>query len=189
VFRGATVSRYEVDSLRTIENVVRRGRVRRIGTDRITMDGGEIATDPGQVHVDCTAAGVRPTVECPVFDTRRITMQYVTIGFASWSGAVLGTVEALRDDDAEKNRLCPPVVFTGNTADMLRVAHSGMQGLMARGAEPDLAAWNEASRLNPGRGAADHLDDPRVPAAFASLGANIGAALRNLDHRVVHAAR
>jgi hypothetical protein len=56
-----------------------------------------------------------------------------------------------------------------------------MTGLMARGAEPDIATLAEQSRLNPAGGAADHLDDPRVPAAFASLGANIGAAMQNLE--------
>jgi hypothetical protein len=59
-----------------------------------------------------------------------------------------------------------------------------MTGLTMRSAEPDLAAWNEASRLNPGRGAADHMDDPRVPAAFASLGANMGPAMENLERLV-----
>jgi hypothetical protein len=64
---------------------------------------------------------------------------------------------------------------------MLLVAHTGMQGLLARGADPDLAAWNEACRLNPSRGATDHLDDPRVAAAFAAMGTHIGAAMKNLE--------
>ena len=59
-----------------------------------------------------------------------------------------------------------------------------MVGILAAcGAEPDLAAWAERSRLNPSKGASDHLDDPRVPAAFESLGANIGAAMTNLEGR------
>jgi hypothetical protein len=55
-----------------------------------------------------------------------------------------------------------------------------MRGLMARGAEPDLGAWTEACRLNPARGAAGHVDDPRMAAAFTSLVTHTEPALRNL---------
>ena len=183
VFRGATVSRAELEALRQIENVIRQGKVLRIGTEHVVLEQGAIATE-GHVFVDCTAAGVRPTVPRPVFEPGRITLQYVTIGIAPWSAAIIGTIEASRDDDAEKNRLCPPVVFTGDTADLPRIAYAGMNGLTARALEPDLAAWDEACRLNPARGAANHADDPRVPAAFASIGENFGAAMANLDRLV-----
>ena len=184
-FRGAILSRAELDRLRQIERVVRLGRVRRIGADRVTLEHGEIASDPGQVYVDCTAAGLRPVSARPIFEPNRITMQVVTPGIVPWSAATIGVIEALRDDDAEKNRLCPTSGFTGEVSDALRFAGVGLKGLMARGGEPDLAAWNEACRLNPGRGAADHLDDPRVSEAFASLGASIGPAMSNLERRFV----
>ena len=98
-----------------------------------------------------------------------------------WGAATIGVVEAATDNDAEKNRLCPPLVFTGDVADMPYMAYAGMTGLTARSSDPALNAWTEASRLNPARGAAGHLDDPRVPTAFESLGANIGAAMTNLE--------
>jgi hypothetical protein len=79
VFRGATVSQLELDSLRQIDNVVRLGRVRRIGTQRIAFDNADLPSDPRHVYVDCTAAGVRPVESRPVFRDDRITMQYVTI--------------------------------------------------------------------------------------------------------------
>jgi hypothetical protein len=130
--------------------------------------------------VDCTAAGVPAAPARPLFEPGRITMQYVTMGFASWSGATVGTVEALRDDDAEKNRLCPPAVPPNDMASVLGYLHGGMSGLVARAAEADLAAWNDECRLNLGRGATDHMDDPRVPESLGSLVSNIGPALENL---------
>ncbi len=182
-FRGATVSMTELGSLRTIERVIRSGKVLRITTSSIVTEGGSIASEPGEIYIDCTAAGVRPTIARPLFTSDGITLQYVTIGMVPWSAATVGFVEASSDDDVYKNRLCNPVVFTGASADLLELAYAGMTGLLARGAEPELAAWNEQSRLNSGRGASDHLDDPRIPAAFASLGANIGAAMTNLKSR------
>jgi len=180
-FRGATISTRELESLRTIERIVRQGKVLHIGTHRIVTDQGDIATNPNQVYVDCTAAGVRPTIARPIFETDRITLQYVTIGIVPWGAATVGVVEARSDDDAEKNRLCPPLVFTGDAADIPRLVHPGLTGLLARSADPDLSAWTETSRLNPASGAADHFDDPRVPAALASLAANIGTAMTNLE--------
>ena len=181
VFRGATISLLELDALRRIENVVRSGRIRRIGTQSIVFDDSVLPTEGQQVYVDCTAEGVRPVAPRPVFDDDRITAQYVTIGIAPWSAATIASVEAMGQSDNHKNELCPPVAFTGEATSLLPIARAGIAGLLARAAVPELAAWNEGCRLNPARGAAEHLDDPRVQSAFASLGANIGPAMQNLD--------
>jgi putative NAD(P)-binding protein len=179
VFRGATISAGEIESLRRIERVVRR-RVRQIGRHRVVTDQDDLVTDERRVYVDCTAAGVRPTVARPIFESDRVTLQYVTIGVVPWSAATVGVIEARPDDDSAKNALCPVVRFTGDAADLLPIAYAGMTGLLARSSDAELNAWTEASRLNPARGAADHLDDPNVLAAFTSIGENIGAAMANL---------
>ena len=181
VFRGPILSRAELEKLQQIERVVRLGRVRRIGADRVTLEQGEVASDPDQVYVDCSAAGLRPVVPRPIFERDRITVQVVTPGIIPWSAATIGAVEAMRDDDVAKNSLCPTDGFTGEVTDALRFASVSLRGLMARGGEPDVAAWNDACRLNPSRGAADHLDDPRVAEAFTLLGASMAPAMENLD--------
>ena len=180
MYRGATISKREVDSLRSIQNVVRKGRVRRLQAGRIVFDGGEEPAAPGEVYVDCTAAGVPAAAPRPVFEPGKITLQYVTIGITPWSAATVAAVEAHREDDEVKNRLCPPVVFTGDVKDLPAHAYAGMSGLAARFREADLMAWNENCRLYPARGAMQRLDDPRVVAAVTSLMTNTGRALRNL---------
>jgi NAD(P)-binding Rossmann-like domain len=182
-YRGPIVSDRELAGLRKIERVVRKGRVQGIEPARIALDQGEISTQPDVVHVDCTAAGVRPAPARPVFANDRISLQYVTIVGAPWSAATVGVVEASREDDAEKNRLCPPTTFTGKASDLLEFSYAGMTGLYARTAEPDLAAWAEGCRLNPARGAMERADEPRITAAITSLMSNFGAALRNLARR------
>ena len=107
-FRGATVSPREVDALRTIEHVVRARRVQRIGRTRITTDAGDVPGAPREIYVDCTAAGVRPTVPRPVFEPGRVTIQYVAVGFLPWCAATIGFVESAVVHDEDKNRLCPP---------------------------------------------------------------------------------
>ena len=180
MFRGATISTHEIEGLRSIEQVVRNGKIRRIGTDRITFADSEIPADPRDLYVDCTAAGVPPSVPRPVFEPNKITLQYVTIGIVPWSAATIGAVEASKNDDVEKNRLCPPLTFSGKIADLPQLSHAGMTGLLRRAGDPEIAAWNARCRLDPARSAVDHSDDPRVAEALAAIGANLASALENL---------
>ncbi|HYL07379.1 MAG TPA: NAD(P)-binding protein [Candidatus Udaeobacter sp.] len=183
LFRGATISLGELESLRTIRRVVRKGKVRRLDADRVWLDGGEERAAPDELFIDCTAAGVRAVEPRPLFEAGRVTLEYVTVGFVPWSAATVAAVEAGRSDADEKNRLCPPVVFSGGIGDVLRLAYAATSGLVARTREPDLTAWNAGCRLNPNRGAEKHLDDTRVADAFASMMTNTGRALRNLKQR------
>jgi hypothetical protein len=184
-WRGATISTSEIEALRTIERVVREnGYIRRIGSQSVQLDAGEIPSSPGEVYVDCTAPGLRQTVPLPVFDGDRIVLQYVTIGIVPWSMATIGAVEASRKDDAEKNRLCPPLTFNAAASEMLQTAYTGMIGIMARGAEPDIGAWTERCRLNPAAGVMSRLDDSDVASALGVMGEHIDAAMQNLTARV-----
>ena len=187
LFRGATISLGELKSLQTIQRVVRKGKVRRLDPDRIWLDEGEEPAAPDELFIDCTASGVRAVAARPVFEPGRVTLLYVTIGFVPWSAATVAAVEAGRNDDAVKNKLCQPVIFSGSIADVLSLAYPAMSGLVARLQEPDLLAWNEGCRLNPARGALDHLDDARVGDALASMMTNTGRALRNLKQRLTAA--
>ena len=90
-FRGATISAHEIGALRSIENVVRAGKVLGIGARGVGLQEADIPTDGDQLHVDCTAAGVRATVPRSVFEPGRITIQYVTIGIVPW-----GSVQMIR---------------------------------------------------------------------------------------------
>jgi hypothetical protein len=187
LFRGATMSLGELESLRTIRRVVRKGKVRRLDPDRIWLDGGEERAAPDELFIDCTAAGVRAVTSRPVFEPGRVTLLYVTIGLVPWSAATVAAVEAGRDDADVKNKLCRPVVFSGSIADVFGLAYPAISGLVARLQEPDLLAWNESCRLNPARGASNHLDDARVADALASVMTNTGRALRHLKQRVTGA--
>ena len=182
-YRGPIISDRELEGLRTIERVVRQGRVRSLADGRIELDQGEVATRPGTVHVDCTAAGVPAAPPRPIFAPDRITLQYVTVTGAPFSAATVAVVEATREDDAEKNRLCPPITFSGRAADLLGFAHAGMSGLFARTAESDLAAWTEGCRLNPAAGAAARMGEPQVAAAFTRLVSSFGPAMQNRGRR------
>jgi len=180
-FRGATVSLREIDAVRTIEHVVRARRVRSIGRTTVATDAGDIQGGPHEVYVDCTAAGVPAAAPRPVFEPGRITIQYVGVGFLPWCAATIGFVESAGLDDEERNRLCPPVVFTGDAAGLARLAHPAMQGQVARARHETVGPWSMASRLNPARAALDHVDDADVAESLAFVIEHTREALQNLE--------
>ena len=91
------------------------------------LDEGEVPTDRGTVHVDCTAYGLRATPPRPIFDDGRITPQSLMGGFTTFNAALIGFVEAARDTDTDKNRLCPPTAYPSKSIDWITVFERGFR--------------------------------------------------------------
>jgi hypothetical protein len=181
MYRCATVTTGELDRLCNVENVVRLGRVLHVGSDCVILEDGSIPTNHGQVHVDCSAAGLHTAPARPIFEPGRITLQQVRTCQPCFNAALVAFVEASRDDDAEKNRLCPPNPYPDAAIDWIpgtRIAQ-GAQGMWL--GEGDLAAWMERSRLNAARGVGEHMAEPGMQAALTRWAANLEPALANLE--------
>lgn len=183
-FRGATISRPEVEGLRSIENVVRAGRVQRLRADGMELADGYIPAPVDQIYVDCTATGQRTIEPRPVFEPGHITLQNVTPGFACWSAAILAVVEALNDDDAVKEHLSLPVVYTGNVNDLLSFTSAQLTSAARRSEVPDIKEWSGLTRLNPARGLRERMTDPRVAEAHNEAKRWMEPAMRNIAKRV-----
>jgi hypothetical protein len=181
MFRGPIMSPAERTSLEQIESVVRLGHVRRLCSDRIVLERGEVPTDPGEVYVDCTAYGFRSAPARPIFERGRITIQSLIGGFTTFYAALVAFVEATRDDDGEKNRLCPPVPPINDVLDWIVVYRAVLRTSAMHAAEPDLAAWLERSRLNLTRGIPGRAADPRLRSALVRWQAHAEPALRNAE--------
>ena len=108
MYRAAILSDIELEQLRSIENVVRAGRVRRIQTDRIVLDGGEVPTSGNRLYVDCTADGLPKLSPRPIFEPDRVTIQQMRETSPTFNAALIGYLEATRDDVDEQNALAPP---------------------------------------------------------------------------------
>lgn len=180
MYRCATVSVSELECLRLIENVVRHGRVMHIGADRIVMQEGSIPTDRTQIHIDCSAAGLTVAPPRPIFEPGRITLQPIRACQPTFNAALIAFVDAARNDDAEKNRLCPPNPYPSSALDWISSTYTSQRAEARWLREPDIAAWMERSRLNASRGVGEHMSDPHVQSAFSRLLANSKAAMDNL---------
>jgi hypothetical protein len=160
--RGAIVSEAELALLRQIGDVVRRGHVRRIERDRIIFDDCLVPTSPGTLHVHCAAVGLARPALRPVFAADRVTVQPLFWSFACYPAALLGVIEATIADNAEKNRVCPPILYWDAPRDYLSSYLARMTHDRACAAHPAVVAWAKGTRLNPMSGLGAHFDHPLV---------------------------
>jgi hypothetical protein len=180
MYRGTMLSARELDLVRGIGDVVRLGRVRRIEADRIVLERGEVETGPDVLHVDCTALGLRDAPAMPIFQPDRIVLQQVRQNSPCFNAALLGFMEAHRDDDADKNRLCPPNPYAGSVEDWPRLMGLTFETEFRWGSEPDLSAWVAGSRLNLLGALPDHVAEPAVQTAVKRYVTHVGPAIERL---------
>ena len=75
---------------------------------------------------------------------------------------MLGVVEATVMSDAERNGLCPPIMYWDTCAEYLSAFLANLDNQVSRATQPVVANWAKATRLNALAGIAQHRDDPRV---------------------------
>jgi hypothetical protein len=180
VFRGPTLSDPEIEALRSIDNVVRLGRVLHVGTSAVKFQQGELPSDPGHVYVDCTASALREVPIRPVFEPGRITVQMVTLGNAPFSAATIGAVEALVEGDEARNAMCASIGSFGPLAEVAAGALRFLNTMPHRLGNPDVNAWLDQSRLNGANVPAELKDDPEVRAGLSTMFEHLGGAMENL---------
>jgi NAD(P)-binding Rossmann-like domain len=180
MYRGTMLSAGELAGLRQIEDVVRLGRVRRIEADRIVLEQGETETGTEVLHVDCTALGLNNALGTPIFQPDRIVLQQVRLLSPCFNAALVAFLEAHRDDDADKNHLCPPNPYPSGLGDWAR--QMGCTWIAAERwlAEPDLLEWVAQSRLDLLRALPDHASEPSVQSAVERYLTHLGAAMERL---------
>ena len=139
---------------------------------------GEVAIARDAVVVHCAARGLRYPPMVPVWGPDAITLQTIRNTYACFGPALAGYVEATMDDDAEKNRMCPPVPFSNTTSDWARQQVLGARASFT--SHPRVEEWADTVSLNPARIPPDLAGSPAVTAAEQRLGQVMGPGLANL---------
>jgi hypothetical protein len=170
-----TLATWELDLVRTIDDVVRRGHLRAVAPGRLVFADGDVRIPADTLVVHCAAEGLKYPGLRPIWTPEAITPQPVRVGFPCYGAALVGYVEATRDDDAEKNRVCRPSPYSNTPADWAAMQTIGGDASLAMSKETDLRAWSNATALNPARIPPDRVDDPAVLAATTRLKEHIGA--------------
>lgn len=178
--RAPTLGTWELELLRTIEHVVRLGHVRTVHRGRLELEQGDVTIADDAVVVHCAADGLKLPGRVPIWQPDAITLQGVRAGFPCFGAAVSGYVEATRDDDAEKNRLCPPSSFGNTLVDWAVMNVTGFRATAAFGAEPDIKDWANRVALNPARIPPGTEPSAALDDALARLAAQTGPGVARL---------
>jgi hypothetical protein len=175
-----TLAKWELDQLRSIENVVRLGHVKHVTRQEIVLDHGSLPRPPGSVVVHCAASGLQYPPLVPIWSPDKIRLFTIRAGSPCFNAALAGYVEATRDDDRDRNRVCPPNTLSDTPASWATMQLRGAIATRAYGAEPDIAAWANGCALNPAKVEPSQRDDPAVQAASARLADHVEAGLSRL---------
>ncbi len=178
--KSPTLAVWELDLLRTVERVVRLGHIRRVTGREIVLDGGTVPLEAGSLVVHCAASGLRYPPLVPVWEPDRIRLQTIRAGFPCLNAALAGYVEATRDDDRERNRLCPPSTLPNRPGDWAWMQVRSARTNRLQGAEPDIVEWANGCALNPARIDPSRRDDPAVDAARTRMADAVAAGLDRL---------
>jgi hypothetical protein len=182
MFHLATISIGELEALRRIDRVIRKGHVLAVDADGLDLEQGRETLPPGTLCIDCTASAVEPRPIQTVFQGDRIVLQIVRLPLPTFSAALIARVEAGYEDDATKNRLCAPVPFPWRPEDYPRALLVNMSNQFQWGQDKALRTWIRESRLD-GFGKLIASIDPQDSARQAILArfkANAAGAMGNL---------
>jgi hypothetical protein len=97
--KAPTLAMWELEQLRSLENVVRRGHIEAVDRGKLTFAGGSVAVAEDALVVHCAADGLKYPPLVPVWRPEAITLQPIRTGFPCFGAALVGYVEATRRDD------------------------------------------------------------------------------------------
>ncbi|TFC87779.1 NAD(P)-binding protein [Cryobacterium sp. TMT4-31] len=146
-----TLASWELDLLRSISNVVRRGHIESVDRGKLTFADGAMRVADDALVVHAAADGLKYPPLVPVWRQEDITLQPIRTGFPCFGAALIGYVEATRTDDAEKNRLCPPSNYGNSMSQWAKATVLGTRAAINFTAQPDIKAWSDGVALNPAR--------------------------------------
>ncbi|MDX6233341.1 MAG: hypothetical protein QOH68_2356 [Nocardioidaceae bacterium] len=178
--KAPTLGTWELDRLRTIHNVVRLGHIETARRGRIDFAQGSVDIAHDAIVVNCAADGLKMLPRVPIWQPTAITPQPIRAGFPCFGAALAGYVEATREDDDEKNRLCPPSSFGNTLADWATMNVLGLRNSASFNSEPDIRAWTDRVALNPARSPPEHAGSAELDDAVSRLQTHVEPGLATL---------
>ena len=175
-----TLAMWELEQLRSLENVVRRGHLLAASRGRLSFADGSVMVAEDALVVHCAADGLKYPPLVPVWRPEAITLQPIRTGFPCFGAALVGYVEATRDDDDEKNLLCPPSPLSNSMRGWARMNVLGTRAAMSFLAEADIKEWSDRVALNPARVPPGYAGSDALDAARARLATYTRPALAKL---------
>lgn len=148
MFHGATISQLELEEIRRIKNIIRKGRVTRIEKDQIVFGEGSIPTSIEHIHIDCSASAISNLEMKPIFNGDTITPQTVRSYQPVFSAAFIAHIEAAYEDEKKKNELCAVVPIPNHDTDWIKMLTVFMMNQYNWNQDKKLRKWLYDNRLD-----------------------------------------
>ena len=180
-WRCATFTPLELEQLRRVKNVVRKGHLKAASLTEMRMQKGSHPTPEDAVFVDCAADGLPKVPMVKVFNGNRITLQTVRMCQQVYSAGFIGNVECnVHADEDRKNALTDPVPLPYTDADYLRCAIHNSLNMAVWLTEPAIVKWINESRIDLFSPILD-FDTPEGLANIQAMGELIQAAVPKMQ--------
>ena len=180
-----TLATWELDLLRSVDNVVRLGHIRSVTRGRIDLEQGSVSVADDALVVNCAADGLKIRPLVPLWQPQAITLQPIRAGFPCFGAALAGYVEATRTDDDNKNAVCRPSPYPSTRAEWARMNVLGFQNTASFNAEPDIKDWANRVALNPARVAPELAGSADLDGVLGGVQANATRGLARLAELMV----
>ncbi|KAK5674340.1 hypothetical protein LTS10_012924 [Elasticomyces elasticus] len=148
MFRCATVSLKEFEAVKTIKNVIRKGRVVQVDLDKVTLEYGSYEPSPDTLFIDCTADGLANIPPVPVFQDDVITLQPVRFCQQVFSAAFIAHLEISYNNREEKNYLSRPIPHPLYGVDWIVIMILNHRNSLRWNNYPKTVEWLAASRID-----------------------------------------
>ncbi len=149
MFHAATISQMELEQLRRIKNIVRKGRVTAIEKDQIVFKEDSVPTSLDHIHIDCSATPIKADKPItPVFKGNVITPQTVRSFQPVFSASFIAHIEANFEDEKEKNRLTQVVPLPNHATDWIKMTAQMMLNQFTWSQNKALRKWMLENRLD-----------------------------------------
>jgi hypothetical protein len=148
-FHYPTISQGEVDLLRSIDRVLRIGRISHIEPGTLHGVDGDAEVPEHALYIDCTATAAPRQAVSPIWDGDRITPQLLQVPLVSLSASVAGFIEATFETDEEKNALAVPSPMTDTPAHYPQALLANAVNRMLWSQSPPIMAFLKTARLDP----------------------------------------
>ena len=106
--RGATITPGELEKVRNVTNIIRRGRIKKISTNFIEFENGNlIKADSESLYVDCAAKGCGLGAHVPatdIFSGNRINLQMLLLPQPCGSSGIIAALELRYDKNLDSKQ-------------------------------------------------------------------------------------
>lgn len=106
-WRCATVSPEELEKLKQVKNIIKKGRVTSITKSEIILQQGTVSYEDKALFVDCSANALSREKKTAIFSPKKITLQPLLFCQQVFSAAAIARMELTNISDQKRNRLKP----------------------------------------------------------------------------------